>query len=846
MRASYLNRIAQPDNYLPRPQLEAKLTAILQKKLIVVKASGGFGKTLSVGLFLQKKELETIWVPLSELDNNELRLWEKFANRLSYINKRLERELVELGFPNSFPSFERVIKFISLEAQRLGKLVLVLDDLHLITNRSVLHFFELLIKAEIPFFSTIIITRGRLPASISMRTPLAATLTEADLRFTAEEATEYFKLQNVRLSSKVISHILDYSNGSIVLLYLIGLSLKRQNNTETWDIPTLRLDTIRLMDEYAFSSFSEELQHLLVTLSLLENFPYELVFILTTMRKTVMDELLLANTFISFDSFSSYLEIHPLFLEFLRSRQYLLSQQEITEVHRTAAEWYYDKEFYTDAVVHYQKVGEYEKIAEVLVSFPNACTCKLAEFGIRVIRAMPEGFVDTHPRLALTYAKFLLNNFIIDEAKHNIEKLIHMYEQAPPCAENQYILGEAYILFGFYSMWASIESRQNNFVEYFKKAGDLLPQGSKMFDNTLQLTACGFVNAVRDSAKGELDKRLDDMRLGMRYAAEVMHGCCQGVVPLMDAEKAFYQFDILLATKFAHQALSESRQVCQHDIEDLSLFYLMRIAFMRGDFIEAQARLSQISHDHTNSTFYVIRDIYEAWYYLALGYPEKIACWLKEEAGDPFFDSPITFSFERLIRAKYYLQTQRYYELFGYLAARREYNMEDFFLGGIEIAVIKAIAYYNTDDKIGAARELEKAYELAQPNRILSPFIENGNAMRTLVSALLKSQETRLPEDWLNNILTKSSTYTKKRNKVILDYQIHYPQEQPVPSMLSRRESQVLNDISLGMTREEIADNNRLSINTIKNITKSVYEKLGASNAYEAIRIAALKKILHP
>ena len=845
IRANHLNRIAQPEKYLPRPQLEAKLAASLQKPLIVVKAGGGFGKTLSVGLFLQKKEWETIWVPLSELDNNELRLWKKFTKRLSHISRALEQELVELGFPDSFSLFERVSKTLAAEAQRLGKLVLVLDDLHLVTNRAVVHFVEMLIKADIANLSIIIITRGRLPASICLRAAHNATLTEADLRFTAEEAVDYFRLQKVRLSRKALSHILGYSNGSIALLYLIGLSLKKQNDTEIHDIPTLKLDAIRLMDEYAFSNFPEELQRLLVKLSLLENFPYELVFILAGRRKEATDELLLANTFMSFDSFSSYLEIHPFFLEFLHSRQYMLSPQEVAEVHCTAAEWYYANEFSTDAVVHYQKVGEYEKIAEVLASFPNACTCKQAAFGIDVIRAMPKEFVEAHPRLTLTYTKFLLNNLIIDEARDNIQKLIDTHEQLPTSAENDYILGEAYILFGFYSMLASIENRQNSFVEYFKKADALLPKGSKMFDNTLQLTACGFVNAVRDSAEGELDKRLDDMRLGMHYAAKVMHGCCQGVVPLMDAEKAFYQCDILRATKFAHQALAESRQVGQHDIEELALFYLMRIAFMRGDFLDARSRLAHIAHDHTSRTFSV-REIYEAWYYLALGYPEKIAGWLKEETADPFFDSPITFSFERLIRARYYLQTQRYSELFGYLAVRREYNMEDFFLGGIEIAVIKAIACYNTADKAGAAQELEKAYELARPNSILSPFIENGNAVRTLVSALLKSRKTRLPEEWLNNILTKSSTYTKKRNKVIADYQTHYPQEQRTPSRLSRREVQVLSDISLGMTREEIADNNSLSVNTVKNITKSVYEKLGASNAYEAIRIAALKNMLTP
>jgi LuxR family maltose regulon positive regulatory protein len=49
---------------------------------------------------------------------------------------------------------------------------------------------------------------------------------------------------------------------------------------------------------------------------------------------------------------------------------------------------------------------------------------------------------------------------------------------------------------------------------------------------------------------------------------------------------------------------------------------------------------------------------------------------------------------------------------------------------------------------------------------------------------------------------------------------------------------EVLLGLSQGMTREEIAGLASLSANTVKSITRSVYNKLGAVNRADAVRIA--------
>jgi LuxR family maltose regulon positive regulatory protein len=49
----------------------------------------------------------------------------------------------------------------------------------------------------------------------------------------------------------------------------------------------------------------------------------------------------------------------------------------------------------------------------------------------------------------------------------------------------------------------------------------------------------------------------------------------------------------------------------------------------------------------------------------------------------------------------------------------------------------------------------------------------------------------------------------------------------------------VLTGLSQGLTREEIAGASGISLNTVKSVIRSVYNKLGALNRADAVRIAA-------
>jgi LuxR family maltose regulon positive regulatory protein len=55
---------------------------------------------------------------------------------------------------------------------------------------------------------------------------------------------------------------------------------------------------------------------------------------------------------------------------------------------------------------------------------------------------------------------------------------------------------------------------------------------------------------------------------------------------------------------------------------------------------------------------------------------------------------------------------------------------------------------------------------------------------------------------------------------------------------------EILTGLSQGLTREELAENGDISINTVKSVIKNVYNKLGAVNRADAVRIATTIGIL--
>jgi LuxR family maltose regulon positive regulatory protein len=167
-------------------------------------------------------------------------------------------------------------------------------------------------------------------------------------------------------------------------------------------------------------------------------------------------------------------------------------------------------------------------------------------------------------------------------------------------------------------------------------------------------------------------------------------------------------------------------------------------------------------------------------------------------------------------------------------------------MGRVEVYVLEAVCRYRMEDKVAAYLALENARIYAEPNGFFMPFAEMGKDIRALATQALKDR-TAMPEAFLEKIRNLSSAYAKKFFPVAEYFSgksSHSLFDQPEGLVLSRREHDVLRALFQGLTQDEIALSVSKSVNTVKSVVKRIYEKLGAANRADAIRIAMSRGLL--
>jgi len=162
----------------------------------------------------------------------------------------------------------------------------------------------------------------------------------------------------------------------------------------------------------------------------------------------------------------------------------------------------------------------------------------------------------------------------------------------------------------------------------------------------------------------------------------------------------------------------------------------------------------------------------------------------------------------------------------------------------IQNKITRAIAHHYMGNKKKSIQSLNEAYELSNPNKLIMQYIEYGNRMRTLMHAARQNKSCTIPGDWLDEIYTKSSTYAKMLSQLVSAHNAADRESNKNQISLSKRETEILTHLCSGMTRKEMTTASYISLSTVNSILKNIYDKLGAANAVEAVRIANEKNLV--
>jgi LuxR family maltose regulon positive regulatory protein len=193
---------------------------------------------------------------------------------------------------------------------------------------------------------------------------------------------------------------------------------------------------------------------------------------------------------------------------------------------------------------------------------------------------------------------------------------------------------------------------------------------------------------------------------------------------------------------------------------------------------------------------------------------------------------------------KNYIALKKYSQALTVLCNSHPRDPQNKFLfGELIIALLTAVARIKTNDTSGAMEDFKRAYSLSFNGVFEMPFVELGKELHPLITAASKQVNCNIPQEWLKKINRKASIYAKKVAVIRDSYKRDNNIEDSIE--LSEREREVLTDLHHGLSREEIAVNRYISINTVKKILQSLYLKLDASNNVDAVRIALDKKLIY-
>jgi LuxR family maltose regulon positive regulatory protein len=840
--------------YLERPQLYELLERAARSPIVTVTAGAGYGKTNAVYSFARKYDAITVWLQLSERDNLGWRFWENFCQAMEFISSDTAAKLRDIGFPDTEQKFDQYLRIPKGDILPDLKYVFVYDDFHQLRDPSVLRFLEHSITSPFPNITSILISRTepKINTIPLLSKGYLSRIGEDELRFTLEETREYFRVQGLTAHPDVYADVHRDTEGWAFAIHLAFLAIK----SDRWSAESLairyvpsavKLNVFKLIESEIFSAISADLRRFLIKISLIDHLSMDILAGLAG-ETGLMGELERIGSFVRYDPYRSAWRIHHFFLEYLRNRQGELSEGEKREVYMAAARWCAANNLKMDALSYYEKAGAYDNFFEVVYSLPHLPPAALALFLLEILDRAPPSLIEENPLASLTRMKLFIALERFDEASAGLKDLIVRLEAAAPSPRNNRALSGCYYYLGFSGFITCMHTRDYGYVRHYERSYGYYKINGREYPNLVSVAhLSSYACRVSSAERGEMERYIEASAEMVPYAAEIDGGIAYGMDDLAWAELAFFRNDRERAEQLAWQALAKAQKKDQYEIASRAVFYLMRISICKGD-PEKIAELLKLLEAQLGEPNYMNRytyyDIQTGWFYSQIDQNARLAPWLKNDFEESDLNS-IAFGLEVLIRSRYFFVQGDFRKALEVMEKHtNKYGLSGFLFGKIGRLIMKSGCLYALKDLPASMRALEEAYALSVPNGLDMFFIEQGKRTRPIFTAALKYKGCSIPQEWLKRMLRGSAAYAKKLYVVAEKFREQRYADRAWPVILSRRELSVFQGLSRGLTRQELAEDGNISINTVKSVIKSVYNKLGAVNRADAVRIATGMGIL--
>ena len=413
---------------VPRPALIARLNEGLatSRKLTLISAPAGFGKTTLVSEWVARCGRPVAWLSLDEADNDPTRFLVYIVTAMQTITSKIGADVLAALQSARPPSAESLLTALLNEIAALpDKFILVLDDYHMLDSKSVDQALTFLVEHMPPQMVLIIATREdpQLPLSRLRARGQLIELRAADLRFTPTEAADFLnQVMGLNLSTDDIAALEARTEGWIAGLQLAALSVQGHHDAASF-IQSFTGSHRFILDylvEEVLQRQSERVSSFLLQTSILDQLCSPLCDAVTgqTDCKEMLKALERDNLFvIPLDDQRQWYRYHHLFADVLLEHLMGTQPEMVAILHSRASEWYEKNGLPHDAIRHALAGKDFERAAILVeLAIPetrrNRRGTTVTELGW--LKALPDELVRFRPVLCVHYAYALFGGGEVD------------------------------------------------------------------------------------------------------------------------------------------------------------------------------------------------------------------------------------------------------------------------------------------------------------------------------------------------------------------------------------------------------------------------------------------------
>jgi len=402
---------------LSRPRLVERLNQGAQRKLTLVSAPAGSGKSTLVAEWVAASRRAAAWISLDPGDNNPALFWTYVVTALRTARPDVGESALSWLSSARPPATEWILTSLINEITANDQHVaLILDDYHVIDAEPIHRAVAFLLEHLPPRMHLVIATRSDPPLPLA-RLRGRRELTElraSDLRFTPEEAAAFLnEAMGLGLSAADVAVLEARTEGWIVSLQLAALSMQGREDLPGF-IRAFSGDHLYIVDylvDEVLHRQPDRVRTFLLQTSVLDRLSAPLCDALTGRDdgRGMLQALERDNLFVvPLDDKRHWFRYHHLFADVLRARALAEQPRQVPVLHQQASAWFERHGLPSDAVRHALAAEDFGRAADLLERTGRAMLTTTQDAFLDWLKALPYEVIRARPVLSVYYALALL------------------------------------------------------------------------------------------------------------------------------------------------------------------------------------------------------------------------------------------------------------------------------------------------------------------------------------------------------------------------------------------------------------------------------------------------------